>query len=136
MNLIVDTMTCTCIVMHLSICQLPCCNLFTQHVSYLLWRDTTSELWTSAHSFTSDDTIYCKHCSLHFLQANIIFHTIRLILCFQQASEIDNLTVTLGQSFLVVLCAGSTLTTKSLVLSRAKFRHQHLLRHSHLLLVR
>ena len=21
-------------------------NLFTQHVIYLLWRDTTSELWT------------------------------------------------------------------------------------------
>ena len=39
MNLIVDTMTCTCIVMHLSICQLPSCNLFTQHVSYLLWRE-------------------------------------------------------------------------------------------------
>ena len=43
MNLIVDTMTCTCIVMHLSICQLHSCNLFTQHVSYLFWRDTTSE---------------------------------------------------------------------------------------------
>ena len=49
MNLIVDTMTCTCIVMHLSICQLPSCNLITQHVSYLLWRDTTSELWTPVH---------------------------------------------------------------------------------------
>ena len=24
------------------ICQLPSCNLFTQHVIYLLWRDTTS----------------------------------------------------------------------------------------------
>ena len=45
-NLIVDTMTCTCIVMHLSIGQLSSCNLFTQHVSYLLWRDTTSEMWT------------------------------------------------------------------------------------------
>ena len=22
------------------------CNLFTQHVIYLLWRDTSSELWT------------------------------------------------------------------------------------------
>ena len=36
----------------LSICQLPNCNLFTQHaISY--WRDTTSELWTPIHSFTS-----------------------------------------------------------------------------------
>ena len=80
------------------------CNLFTQHVCYLLWRDTTSELWTPVHSFTSEYTIYCNHCSLHFLQVTIIFHTICLILCFQQAGEIDNLTVTLGQSFLVVLC--------------------------------
>ena len=97
MNLIVDTMTCTCTVMHLSICQLPICNLFTQHVSYLLWRDTTSELWIPVHSFTSEYTSYFKHCSLHFLQANTIFHTIRLILCFQQASEIDNLTVSWGK---------------------------------------
>ena len=110
MNLIVETMTCTCIVMHLSICQLLTCYLFTQHVSYLLWRDTTSELWTPVHSFTSNNTIYYKHCSLHFLQANIIFHTIRLILCFQQVSEIDNHTVKLRQSILVVLCAGSMST--------------------------
>ena len=96
-NFIVDTMTCICIVMHLSICQLPSCNLFTQLVSYLLWRDTTSELWTPVHSFTSDNIIYCKHCSPHFLQANIIFHTIRIILCFQQAPEIDNLTVSWGK---------------------------------------
>jgi hypothetical protein len=26
--------------------QLPNCNLFTQHVLFILWRDTTSELWT------------------------------------------------------------------------------------------
>ena len=38
------------------------------------------------------------------MQTNIIFHTIRLILCFQQAGEIDNLTVKLGQSILIVLC--------------------------------
>jgi hypothetical protein len=43
------------------------------------------------------------------LQANISFHTIRRILCFQQTGEIDNLTISWGQSSLVVLCAGSTL---------------------------
>ena len=47
---------------------------------------------------------------LHSLQTNIIFHTIRLIICFQQASEIVNLTVELGQSILVVLCVGSKST--------------------------
>jgi len=38
------------------------------------------------------------------MQTNIIFHSIRLTLCFQQAGEIDNLTVKLGQSNLIVLC--------------------------------
>ena len=104
MNLIVDTMTCTCIVMHLSVCQFPSCNLFTQHVSYLLWRDTTSELWTPIHSFTSDNTIYCKHCSfiLSANKHNFPHYTSNPF--FQQASEIDNLTVKLGQNNLVMLC--------------------------------
>ena len=44
---------------------------------------------------------------LYSLQTYIIFHTIRLIHCFQQAGEIDNITVKLGQSILVVLYAGS-----------------------------
>ena len=88
MNLIVDTMTCTSIVMHLSICQLPSCNLFTQHVNYLLWRDTTSELWTPIHSFTSDNTIYYTHCSLTFSTSKHIFHTIGLILCFSKPGRL------------------------------------------------
>jgi hypothetical protein len=36
--------------------QLPNCNLFTQHALFILWRDTTSELWTPVqfplHTFT------------------------------------------------------------------------------------
>ena len=44
-----------------------------------------------------------------YFTANISFHSIRLILCIQQTGEIDNLTEPLGQSILVVLCAGSTL---------------------------
>ena len=47
------------------------------------------------------NTFYCFYCSL---QTNTIFHSIRLILCFQQAVEIDKLTVMLGQSILIVLC--------------------------------
>ena len=90
----------------LTICQLPSCNLFTQHVSYLLWRDTTSELWTPVHSFKliKPQTANCSFFSLCNLI--LIFHTRRLILCFQQAGEIDNLTVSLGQSTVIVLCAG------------------------------
>ena len=104
--------------------QLPSCNLFTQHVSYLLWRDTTSELWTPIHSFTLIIQPTAIIVPFHSLQLNTIFHTICLILCLQQASEIDNLTVLLGQSSLIVLCADSTLAPDSLVLRRAIFRHQ------------
>ena len=101
----------------LTIRQLPSYNLYTQHVSYLLWRDTTSELWTPVHSFTLIKQPQTANIVLfHALQLNIIFHTIRLILCFQQAGEIDNLTVSLGQSTVIVLCAGSTLV---IVLRRA-----------------
>ena len=105
MNHIVDTTTCTCILCTYQYCQLPSCNLFTQHVSYLLWIDTTSELWTPVHSFTLIKQPQTANCSF-FILCNLIliFHTIRLILCFQQAGEIDNLTVKLGQSILIVLC--------------------------------
>ena len=41
---------------------------------------------------------------LLFSSQTIIFHTIRLILCYSRTGEIDNLTVTLGQSNLVLLC--------------------------------
>ena len=57
-------------------------------------------------SFTSEIQSTAIIYFLHFLQVTSIIHTIRLILCDQQAGEIDNLTVTLGQSILVVLCAG------------------------------
>ena len=43
------------------------------------------------------------------LQVNIYFHTIWLILCFQQNRWDGQPHWTLGQSILVVLCAGSTL---------------------------
>ena len=132
MNIIVIIMSYICIVMRSIFCQLPSCNLFTQHVSYLLWRDTTSELWTPVHSFTLIKQPQTANCSF-FILCNLIliFHTIRLILCFQQASEIDNLTVSLGQSSLIVLCADSTLV---IVLRRAS--HQQPSEELLLLLVR
>jgi hypothetical protein len=52
LNLIVVILSYIYIVMRSLFYQLPSCNLFTQYVSYLLWRDTTSELWTPVHSFT------------------------------------------------------------------------------------
>ena len=124
MNIIVTIMSYICIVMRSIFCQLPSYNLFTQHVSYLSWRDTTSELWTPVHSFTLIIQPTANTVHFHSLQFTTVFHTIRLILCFQQVGEIDNLTVSLGQTSLIVLCADSTLAPDSLVLRRAIFRHQ------------
>ena len=92
------------------LCQFPNYNSFTQHVIYLLWRDTTSELWTPVLFFFIDNTTYCKHCS-HFIHCKqISFSTLYIqSFVFSKTGEIDNLTVPLGQSSLVVLCAGSTL---------------------------
>jgi hypothetical protein len=81
--------------------QLLICNLFTQHVKYLLRRDTSSELWTPVLFFTLLNQPQSS--SVYFLQfyftANISFHSIQLILCFQQTGEIDNLTVSWGKVF-------------------------------------
>jgi hypothetical protein len=105
-NVIVIFMTCTFIVMHSLFCQLPNCNFFTQHV-ISLWRDTSSELWTPVHSFTfilpsTASTIYFPQALFNLPQTNIYFHTTRLILCFQQTTEIDNLTASWGK--VVWLC--------------------------------
>src|SRR3954471_15458935 len=43
--------------------------------------------------------------TIYFLQITIIFHTIRLIICFQQTVDIDNLTVRWGK-VLSLCCAG------------------------------
>src|SRR3954471_1799388 len=42
---------------------------------------------------------------VYFLQTTITFHTIQLILCFQQTGEIDNLIVHWGK-VLSLCCAG------------------------------
>jgi hypothetical protein len=73
--------------LHSLFCQLPNCNLFTQHIIYL-YGDTP-----------------LVNCVLHalftFLQTTIFYHTIRLILCLQQTSEIDNLTASWGKVLLL-----------------------------------
>ena len=88
----------------LTICQLPSCNLFTQHVIYLIGETPLVNCGPRSNSFAliKPQTANCSF----FIRCNLIliFHTRRLILCFQQAGEIDNLTVKLGQSDLIVLC--------------------------------
>jgi hypothetical protein len=117
MNLIVIFMSCTCIVMHSLFVNCPAViyspsMLFIFMERHLYWTVDPSTF------FYIDNTIYCKHCFLsvstilfHSLQTNISFHTILLILCFQQNQWDWQPYCKLGQSSLVVLCAGSTLLT-------------------------
>ena len=99
--------------------QSPICKLFTQHVIYLLWRDTTSELWTPVlfYLLIKQPHQLCLLFAILFfiLLQTLSFHIIQLILCIQQTREIENLTESLGQSILVLLCAGSTLLLTSVV---------------------
>ena len=111
MNLIVDTMTCTCICYaHINFVNCPAviCSpnmLVIYHGETPLVNCEPRSIILYQNTQSTAIIILCI-----FLQVTIIFHTIRLTLCFQQASEIDNLTVSLRQSILIVLCAGSTST--------------------------
>jgi hypothetical protein len=65
---------------------------------FILWRDTTSELWTPVQF-----PLHCYYCLLldalfTFSQTTITFHSIRSILCLQQTGEIENLIVSWEQS--------------------------------------
>jgi hypothetical protein len=88
--------------------QLPNCNLITQHALFILWRDTTSELWTPVqfplHSFT---VLLYSHCLLSCILLSF-YHSIHSFLYLQQTGEIDNLIVSWEQS-ICLCCAGFTL---------------------------
>jgi hypothetical protein len=65
---------------------------------FILWRDTTSELWTPVQF-----PLYCYYlftllALFTFSHTTIIFHSIRSYLCLQQTGEIDNLIVSWEQS--------------------------------------
>jgi hypothetical protein len=76
---------------------------------FILWRDTTSELWTPVQFSLHCYTILLLLTLFTFSHTTIVFHSIRSYLCLQQTDEIDNLIVSLGAKYLVMLCAGSTL---------------------------
>ena len=102
----------------LFICQLPNCNLFTQHVVYLM-GETSSELWTPVQfSLLKYNLLqYLFYC---FLQT-IIIHTIHLILCYSKPVRLTTSLFRWGK-VLWLCCAGSTLAPESLVLRRTTSR--------------
>ena len=85
----------------LFICQLPNCNLFTQHAVYLMGETPLVNCGPRSNSLYWN-TIYCNTVLLFSANNHLPHNTVNPLL--QQAGEIDNLTVSLGQSTLVVLC--------------------------------
>ncbi len=85
----------------LFICQLPNCNLFTQHAVRLMGETPLVNCGPRSNSLYWN-TIYCNTVLLFSANNHLPHNTVNPLL--QQAGEIDNLTVSLGQSTLVVLC--------------------------------
>jgi hypothetical protein len=94
-NLIVILMTYVC---YLNSINCPTIICLPNILLFILWRDTTSELWTSVqfplHCYT---ILLYSHCLLSFILL-LFYHSMRSILCLQQTSEIDNLIVSWEQS--------------------------------------
>jgi hypothetical protein len=107
-NLIVILMTCTCIAMHSLFCQLPNCNLFTQHVIYLYGETPLvscgpwSILLHIYYRLLSTSIIYFL--ANKYLLPHDMFNPLFIANRWDSQPHCK-----LGQSTLVVLCAGSTL---------------------------
>ncbi len=95
-NLIVVIMSCTCIVMHSLFVNCPAV-ICSPSMLFICYGETPLvNCGPRSFFFYIDNTTHNNNCFLalfpftaitivfHSLQTNIIFHTIRLILCFQQ----------------------------------------------------
>jgi hypothetical protein len=71
---------------------------------FILWRDTTSELWTPVIFLYITITVLHLLALFIFLQTTTFYHSIRLILCLKQTGEIDNLTVSWDKVLGCVVC--------------------------------
>jgi hypothetical protein len=60
---------------------------------FILWRDTTSELWTPVQFPLHCYTILLLLALFTFLHTTTVFHSIRSYLCLQQTGENDNLII-------------------------------------------
>jgi hypothetical protein len=94
-NLIVILLTYAC---YLYSINCPTVICLPSMLLFILWRDTTSELWTLVQF-----PLHCYHLFtlltlFTFLHTTIAFHSIRSILCLQQTGEIDNLIISWVQS--------------------------------------
>jgi hypothetical protein len=88
--------------------QWPNCNLFTQHVLFILWRDTTSKLWTPVQFPLHCYTVLLLLALFTFLHTIIILPIDTLNPLFTANRWDWQPHRKLGAMFLVVLCAGFT----------------------------
>jgi hypothetical protein len=65
---------------------------------FILWRDTTSELWPLVQFPYYCYYLFTLLALFTFLYTTIAFHSIHSFLCLQQTGEIDNLIVSWEQS--------------------------------------
>ena len=106
----------------LFICQLPNCNLFTQHAVYLMGETPLVNCGPRSYSLhrIQSTAIFVLY---YFLQT-IIIHTIHLILCYSKPVRLTTSLFRWGK-VLWLCCAGSALAPESLVLRRTTSRrHQ------------
>jgi hypothetical protein len=95
-NLIVNLMT---YVRYLYSINCPTVICLPNMLLFILWRDTTSELWTPVQFPLHCFTVLLLHALFTFNCILLSFyHSIRSILCLQQTDKIDNLIVSWEQS--------------------------------------
>jgi hypothetical protein len=100
-NLIVILMT---YVRYLYSINCPTVICLSSMLLFILWRDTTSELWTLVQFLYIAITVYYFTCLFTFSHTITFYHSIRSILCLQQTGEIDNLIISWGKVLGCVVC--------------------------------
>jgi hypothetical protein len=80
----------------------PTVNCLSSMSLFILWRDTTSELWTPVQFPLYYYYRLLLFALFTFSHITITFYSICSFLCLQQAGEIDNLIVSWEQS--ICLC--------------------------------
>jgi hypothetical protein len=100
-NLIVILMT---YVRYLYSINCPTVIFLPSMLLFILWRDTTSELWTPVQFLYIAITVLLLLALFTFLYTITFYHSICSILCLQQTGEIDNLIVSWGKVLGCVVC--------------------------------
>jgi hypothetical protein len=89
---------------------------------FILWRDTTSELWTPVQFLLHCYYLFTLLALFTFSHITIAFHSIRSFLCLQQTGEIDNLIVSWEQSTLLCCVQVPRCGSRSKALDEASYK--------------